>query len=225
MSIQDNFSFFRSQLPATVDLLAISKTQSVEVIREAYSTGQRAFGENKAQEMLSKYPLLPKDIEWHFVGHLQTNKVKIILPVVHLIHSVDSEKLLQVINVESQKINKITDCLLQFYIASEETKYGFDFPESVSLMESTWFQQMNHIRLRGVMGMATFTEDKQQVRMEFRNLKNIFNALKYKYFQQQDSFNIVSMGMSDDYPLAIEEGSTLIRIGTALFGERKYPAI
>lgn len=220
MDIQKNLTYIRSILPDQITLLAISKTQKPEVILEAYHSGQRAFGENKAQELSLKYPVLPKDIEWHFVGHLQSNKIKTILPFVSLIQSIDSVKLLQVIDAESLKINKITNCLLQFHIASEETKYGFDLAEAVALFSSGVLTDLKNIRIRGVMGMATFTKDKEQVRKEFRSLKNIFDLLKKNYFPTQESFSILSMGMSEDYQVAIEEGSTLIRIGTSIFGNR-----
>jgi pyridoxal phosphate enzyme (YggS family) len=206
--------------PTQTKLVAISKTKPVEQILELYRQGQRIFGENRAQELQSKYEALPKDIEWHMVGHLQTNKVKYIAPFVACIHSVDSLKLLQEIDKQAAKHGRTIDCLLQFHIAEEETKFGLDLDEASALLQSTEFQQLKNVRITGVMGMATFTDDLAQVRREFRSLKNTFEKLKTRFFGGQPHFKEISMGMSGDYQIALEEGSTMVRIGTLLFGER-----
>lgn len=203
-------------------LIAVSKTKSQEEILELYEQGQRAFGENRVQELIEKWEALPKDIEWHLIGHLQTNKVKYLAPFIHLIHSIDSFKLLQEVNKQAAKEDRIIEGLLQFKIADEDTKYGFDFDSALEMLESVAFKDLKNIRITGVMGMATFTEDEEQVRREFRDLKDIFDQLKDRYFEDQDSFKEISMGMSGDYPIAVEEGSTMVRIGTLLFGVRNY---
>lgn len=203
-------------------LVAVSKTKSLEQILELYQQGQRIFGENKPQEMTSKYESLPKDIEWHFIGHLQTNKVKYIAPFVAMIHSIDSLKLLQEVDKQASKCNRIIDCLLQFKIAAEDTKFGLSLDEGKALLQDPNFRALTSVRIVGVMGMATFTDDHAQVRQEFKMLKNIFEQLKAEFFAKESSFKEVSMGMSDDYPIALSEGSTLIRIGTLLFGNRTY---
>ncbi|MBN2175884.1 MAG: YggS family pyridoxal phosphate-dependent enzyme [Bacteroidales bacterium] len=220
MSIRQNIENLKNELPETVKLVAVSKTKSVEEILEAYETGHRIFGENKAQELISKQPELPQDIQWHFIGHMQTNKVKYIAPFVSLIESVDSLKLLNEINKQANNIGRVIDCLLQFHIAEEETKFGLDFNEATGLLNSEEFQAMKNVRICGVMGMATFTEDTGQVRKEFYLLKEIFNRLKNKYFIEQESFKEISMGMSGDYKIAVEVGSTIVRIGSLIFGER-----
>jgi hypothetical protein len=201
-------------------LVAVSKTHPVDRIQELYQQGQRIFGENRPQEMLEKYSALPKDIEWHFIGHLQTNKVKFIAPFVSLIHSVDSLRLLQEIDKLALKNNRVIDCLLQFYIAQEETKFGLDQEEAIELLQSQDFNALKNIRLCGVMGMSSFTSDTDQVRQEFRQLKAIFEYLKTNYFAQDTHFCEISMGMSGDWEIALEEGSTLLRIGSLLFGAR-----
>ncbi len=201
-------------------LIAVSKTHPIEKIRQVYQEGQRLFGENRPQEMLEKQPSLPADIQWHMIGHLQTNKVKYIAPFVAMIHSVDSLKLLQEINRQAQKHNRIIDCLLQFHIAKEETKFGLDEAEAEALLESPEYSAMQNIRICGVMGMATFSDDQQQVRTEFKHLKTIFNRLKARFFAQNDAFKEISMGMSGDWEIALEEGSTLVRIGSLIFGNR-----
>jgi len=221
-SIADKIQQIKEKLPAEVALVAVSKHKSVLDIAEAYQTGQRAFGENKVQEMMSKHPQLLPDIQWHFVGHLQTNKVKYISSFVHLIHSVDSGRLLEEINKQGEKHNRIINCLLQFYIAKEETKFGFTIEEAENMLQSETFKQMQNIRLCGVMGMATLTDNKTQVRKEFQALKQHFDSLKLNYFADQTAFKEVSMGMTDDYLLAIKEGSTMVRIGSAIFGTRNY---
>jgi len=188
----------------------------------AYLAGQKAFGENKIQELVQKYEALPKDIEWHFIGHPQTNKVKFIAPFISLIHSVDSLKLLKVINAEAAKNNRKIDCLLQFHIATETTKFGFNMNEALEMLESAEFKSFKNVTVCGVMGMATFTDDLDIVRAEFSMMKAIFETLRSRYFKAVDSFRVISMGMSDDYKIAIEEGSTLVRIGSKIFGERNY---
>jgi hypothetical protein len=203
-----------------VKLIAVSKTKPLEDIQSLYNEGQRVFGENRVQELCAKYEALPKDIEWHLIGHLQTNKVKYIAAFVSLIHSVDSLSLLTEINRQALKHNKHVDCLLQFHIASEETKFGLNLLEAEEILASEAFKRMQYIRIVGVMGMASFTENISLIREEFKNLKNIFDLLKTRFFQTEGSFNEISMGMSGDYELAIEEGSTMVRIGSLLFGER-----
>ena len=222
MSIAENIRIFKENIPENVRLVAVSKTKPVEDIREAYETGHRDFGENKAQELSEKYPLLPADIRWHFIGHLQTNKVKYIAPFVHLIHAVDSLKLLKEINKQALKHNRTIACLLQFHIASESTKFGMNMEEARQLLESDEFGNMKNIEIHGVMGMATLTDDMEQVGNEFRQLRLYFEQLKKEYFPADPAFCELSMGMSHDYQTAIEEGATIIRIGTAIFGARNY---
>lgn len=215
--IANNLSSLRSELPPSVKLVAISKSQPVEVIRVAYDAGQRIFGENKAQELIAKAPSLPEDIEWHFVGHLQTNKVKQILPFVSMIHSVDSVKLLKEIDKEAAKISRNINCLLQFHIAEEDTKYGLSPEEAEDILSAGLDKELKNISLSGVMGMATLTDDMKQVAREFHNLHSIFDKLRSKYFSLDQGFCEVSMGMSDDYPLAIAQGATMVRIGSKVF--------
>ncbi|MFP5470400.1 MAG: YggS family pyridoxal phosphate-dependent enzyme [Bacteroidia bacterium] len=220
MSISENIIRFKKPLPSNVRLIAVSKTKPIETILEAYNGGQRIFGENKVQELASKYEQLPKDIEWHLIGHLQTNKVKYIAPFVSMIHSVDSLKLLKEINKQAEKNNRSISCLLQFHIAQEETKFGLNLDEAKQLLSSSDFAQMKYVSIAGVMAMASFTKDVEQVRNEFKHLKNIFDTLKNNYFQNNPTFKEISMGMSGDYSIAIQEGATLIRLGSLLFGER-----
>ena len=222
MTIAEQIKNITSSLPATTKLIAVSKTKPIENIQEAYDAGQRVFGENKALEMREKHEALPKDIEWHFIGHLQTNKIKYIIPYVSLIHSIDSLNLLKEVNKEATKKDRRVDCLLQFHIAQEETKFGLSYDEAVQLLTSAEYKQMENIRIVGVMGMATFTDNNNQVSAEFATLRDIFDRLKKEYFTTEDSFCELSMGMSDDYPLAIEQGSTLVRVGSAIFGKRNY---
>ena len=203
-----------------VKLVAVSKTKPTEMIMDLYSDGQRIFGENRAQEMTSKHELLPKDIEWHMIGHLQKNKVKYIAPFVTMVESCDSLRLLQTIEKEAAKNDRTIDILLQMRIAKEETKYGMTLPDVKSLLDSEDYSEMQHIRVKGVMGMATFTDNLEQVRSEFKVLKKAFDVLKIQYFQDDPNFSEISMGMSGDYKLAIEEGSTMVRIGSLLFGAR-----
>jgi pyridoxal phosphate enzyme (YggS family) len=222
MTIAEQIKNITSSLPATTKLIAVSKTKPIENIQEAYDAGQRVFGENKALEMREKHEALPKDIEWHFIGHLQTNKIKYIIPYVSLIHSIDSLNLLKEVNKEATKKDRRVDCLLQFHIAQEETKFGLSYDEAVQLLTSAEYKQMENIRIVGVMGMATFTDNNNQVSAEFATLRDIFDRLKKEYFSTEESFCELSMGMSDDYPLAIEQGSTLVRVGSAIFGKRNY---
>lgn len=220
MSITSQLIELRSQLPEDVTLVAVSKTKPVQAILEAYKAGQRVFGENKAQEMVGKWEQLPKDIQWHLIGHLQSNKVKYIAPFVSLIHSVDSFKLLQEIDKQGAKYNRIIPCLLQFHIAQEETKFGLSFQEAEEILQSKEFVEMEHVSIVGLMGMASFVDNEEQVRDEFRSLHNYFQILKSNYFKYNPDFSIVSMGMSGDYQWAIEEGSNMVRIGSSIFGER-----
>lgn len=223
MSISLILSSIKAELPEQVRLVAVSKYHPVEMIQEAYDAGQRLFGENHVQEMTQKYALLPKDIEWHFIGHLQTNKVKYIAPFVSLIHSVDSLKLLKEINKQAEKAQRIIPCLLQIHIAKEETKFGFSFDECREMLRQDEWKNLKNVQLCGVMGMGTFTDNVDQVRSEFHSLKDFFDEIKENVFSDNPSFREISMGMTDDYPIAIEEGSTLIRIGTKIFGKRIYP--
>lgn len=222
MGVKENIDLLKKEINSNVKLVAVSKTKPVRDIMEAYKAGHKIFGENKAQELIIKQPELPSDIEWHFIGHLQTNKVKYLAPFVSLIHSVDSSKLLKEINKQALKNNRIINCLLQFHIATESSKFGMDYEESVELLESDKISQLKNLRVCGVMGMATFTHDTNVIKKEFKNLKSIFDQLKTEYFYDRSYFKEISMGMSDDYKIAIEEGSTLIRVGSAIFGERHY---
>jgi PLP dependent protein len=223
MSIGQNIARLQEELQGTgCRLVAVSKTQPVEKIQEAYDAGQRLFGENKAQEMASKYEKLPQDLAWHMIGHLQRNKVKYIAPFVQLIESVDSLRLLEEIEKQAARIGRTIDCLLQFYIAEEESKFGLSWEEAVELLESDAFRSMKNVRVVGVMGVATNTENQGQLKKEFRQLRRYFEQLKERYFPAEASFKEISMGMSADYPLAIAEGSTLIRVGSAIFGAREY---
>ncbi len=223
MSISENLRNIRLLIPSHVRLVAVSKTMPVSALQTAYEAGQRCFGENKVQELTTKAELLPNDIQWHFIGHLQTNKVKYIAPFVHIIESVDSLKLLREINRQAQKNKRIIRVLLQFHIASEETKFGLDETEAAELMTAVKTEQLNHVEICGVMGMATYTDHTETIRSEFRRLRNLFEWLKSTYFADSASFHEISMGMSGDFQLAIEEGSTNVRIGTSIFGIRTYP--
>ena len=221
MSIQKNIQWFSQEvLPAGVQLVAVTKTKPPEDILEAYHAGHRDFGENKVQELVDKYHQLPQDIRWHMIGHLQSNKVKYIAPFVHLIHGADKPKLLKIIDKEGKKNDRVLDVLLQVHIAREETKFGFDEQEARQMLDSDEFRGYNFIRVRGVMGMATLTGDTGQIRSEFRHLGQIFKELKSDYFADQPHFDQISMGMSHDYALALEEGSTMVRIGSMIFGPR-----
>jgi pyridoxal phosphate enzyme (YggS family) len=222
MSIQQNLQRIEAQLAATqCRLIAVTKTQPIEALQEAYNAGSKRFGENKVQEMTAKYEQLPKDIEWHLIGHLQSNKVKFIAPFVSLIHSVDSLKLLQEINRQALKNNRVINCLLQMHIAQEETKFGLSESEAKELLQSAELRALTNIRLVGLMGMATNTNDLGQIRHEFRGLKQLYDELGNLVQQSDIAFSELSMGMSGDYAIAIEEGSTLIRVGSAIFGVRQ----
>ena len=222
MSVAENIDQIKAILPEHVRLVAVSKTKPKELILEAYKYGQRAFGENKVQELSDKYEELPKDIEWHFIGHLQSNKIKYIAPFVHLIHGVDSFKLLKAIDGEARKAERIIPILLQFHIAEEETKFGLSMEEAHEMLNYQEFKLLKNVQISGVMGMATYTEDEHQIRKEFACLKSYFQTLKMNYFAEDSEFKEISMGMSGDYLLAIKEGSTMIRIGSNIFGERNY---
>lgn len=218
--IREQLNEIKSQLPSTVTLVAVSKTKPNEAILEAYNAGQLIFGENKVQEMVGKAETLPNNIRWHLIGHLQRNKVKYIAPFVSMIHSVDSSRLLNEINKQAEKNNRVIDCLLQFHIAEEETKFGLDLIEARAFLESEEFKASKNVRICGVMGMATFTDNTEHVRAEFQKLRSIFNTLKKDYFLNNQEFKEISMGMSGDWQLAIEEGSTMVRIGSSIFGTR-----
>ncbi len=217
MSIQDNLKQIQSTIPAHVTLVAVSKTKPVEDLQEAYDAGMRDFGENKIQEMCDKYEVLPKDISWHMIGHVQTNKVKYMAPFVHLIHGVDSLRLLKEIDKQAARNERVIDVLLQVFIADEETKFGLDASELNDIL-SNEIQQLPNVRVVGLMGMATFTDDENQIREEFKTLK----ALADQHQKNHPDLTIVSMGMSGDYAIAIEEGSTMVRIGSSIFGHRNY---
>ena len=220
--IQEEIQAIKAGLPEGVRLVAVYKFHPIEALQDAYDGGQRIFGESKVQEMTQKYEALPKNIEWHFIGHLQTNKIKYMAPYVALIHGVDSYKLLAEINKQAAKAGRIIPCLLQIHIAQEETKFGFSTEECRAMLEEGQWRQLDHVQIAGVMGMATNTEDETQIRREFSTLSAFFQEIKEAYFKEVSSFKEISMGMSDDYPLAIEEGSTLIRIGSRIFGARNY---
>jgi len=218
--ISENLSKVKVNLPSNVELVAVSKTKSNEAILEAYNAGQRIFGENRVQELTDKYDALPKDIEWHMIGHLQSNKVKYIAPFVSLIHGVHDFKLLKEINKRAKNEDRIIDVLIQFHIAQEDSKSGFNFDEAKEMLEDEQFIKLENINVRGVMGMATFTDNKELIRDEFRTLNNYFLVFKSNFFKFNDNFSIISMGMSGDYEIAIEEGSNMVRIGSTIFGER-----
>ncbi len=223
MGVSDNIKqFLKTEIPDKVKLIAVSKTKPIETILEAYQSGHKIFGENKVQDLASKYEQLPKDIEWHMIGHMQSNKVKYIAPFVSLIHGVDSFKLLKVINKEGEKNKRKIDCLLQFHIATEETKFGLDLIEAGKFLTTEEFGSLEYVNICGVMGMATFTENEDTIRTEFKELVHIFNELKNIFFANNNSFKEISMGMSGDYKIAIEEGATMVRIGSLLFGARNY---
>ena len=220
MSVKENLHKIKSELPSHVILIAVSKTKPNNLIQEAYDAGQRDFGENYVQELADKHMQLPEDIRWHFIGHLQSNKVKYIAPFVYLIHGVDSLKLLEEINKQGKKHNRIINCLLQVYIANEETKFGLSFEEAREILISPSLQTLNNLKIKGFMGMASFSDDEQKVRKEFRSLRTFFEEQKSINNAPCVSLDILSMGMTGDYLLALEEGSTMVRIGSAIFGER-----
>ncbi|MEC7752618.1 YggS family pyridoxal phosphate-dependent enzyme [Roseivirga sp. UBA1976] len=223
MSIAENIAHFNKELaPFKARLIAVSKTKPNSDLLQAYECGQRDLGENKVQELTAKYEALPKDIRWHMIGHLQRNKVKYIAPFVHLIHGVDSLRLLREINKQAQKHDRVIDCLLQIFIASEETKFGLDKDELFDLLKSPDLAGMENIRIVGFMGMATNTENQEQVRSEFRYLKNLFDEVAEAFRSEKVQMKELSMGMTGDYKIALEEGSTMVRVGSAIFGERNY---
>ncbi len=225
MTIASNITSILSEIPANTKLIAISKTRTEAEIMEAYQAGQRVFGENKVQELVPKYNQLPKDIEWHLVGHLQTNKVKYISNFVYLIHSVESLGLFMEIDKQGRKINRIINCLLQVHIAQEETKFGLNEQELYELIASPSFKASENVRVMGLMGMASLTDNKEQIHNEFRYLADLFKRLKNTEFIDNPDFKELSMGMSSDYKIAVEEGSTMIRVGSKIFGERNYPTV
>jgi hypothetical protein len=222
MGIKENIALLRKEIPQFVKIVAVSKTMPAAVIKEAYNAGHLAFGENRVQEITEKQQLLPSDIEWHLIGHLQTNKVKYVVPFVQVIHSADSLKLLSEINREAAKAKRKIDCLLQMRIAREETKFGLSFTEAAQILSSDECDDFQHIRITGLMGMATYTENTKLIKEEFSQLARYFNEMKAKWFSNISSFKELSMGMSGDYKLAIEAGSTMVRIGSLIFGERNY---
>lgn len=220
--VKDNLLAVKQTLKENVKLVAVSKYQPIELLEEAYEAGQRVFGESHALEVRDKAEVLPKDIEWHFIGHLQTNKVKYIAPFVSCIESVDSLKLMQEINKQALKNDRVIDCLLQFHVAQEETKSGFSLEECEQVLSSEEFASLKNIRIVGVMGMATYTEDEKQIRKEFKTLVANFAYLKMAYFSANQDFKEISMGMTDDYKIAMSEGSTIVRVGSGIFGDRNY---
>lgn len=222
MNIADNLQQVLSELPEGVRLVAVSKFHPNEAIEEAYRSGQRVFGESKVQEMTAKYESLPKDIEWHFIGHLQTNKIKYIVPYVALIHGIDSYKLLVEVNKQAEKAGKVVNCLLQLHIAEEETKFGFSFDECRDMLAKGEWKTLSNIQLCGLMGMATNTDDNEQIEKEFCSLSSFFKEMKDSWFADTEAFRELSMGMSHDYHQAIAAGSTLIRVGSKIFGDRTY---
>lgn len=217
MSVGQRYIQFKQEIPSHVTLVSVSKTKPIELLQEAYDAGARIFGENRAQELVEKHEALPKDIEWHMIGHLQSKKAKLIAPFINLIHSVDSIKLLATINKEAEKNNRTINCLLQFHIAEEESKYGFVGDELESLFKSINELKLTHVAIVGIMGMATFTDDEKQVTQEFKKLKSIFETIKKEHLP---AIEVLSMGMSGDYKIAIKEGSTMIRVGSSIFGKR-----
>lgn len=221
MSIQTNLQEVLNELPPGVKLVAVSKFQSNEAITEAYKAGQRIFGESRARELKAKHEVLPKDIEWHFIGTLQSNKIKYIIPYISLIHGIDSYNLLEEVNKQAFKAGRIVDCLLQLHIAREETKFGFSFDECRKILDGQQWKTLSNIQICGVMGMATNTDDRKQIMEEFRSLKEFFDEIKRKHFATKQSFRELSMGMSNDYKLAIDEGSTMVRIGSKIFQNLK----
>lgn len=221
MSIASNLEAINLEVKALgVQLVAVSKTKPNEDIMEAYEAGQRVFGENLVQELVEKYESLPKDIEWHLIGHLQTNKVKYIAPFVTLIHAVDSFKLLKEIDKQAAKNKRVIDCLLQVHIAEEDTKFGFDHAELIEMLRDEEFSTLKHVNIRGLMGIATNTENEKEIKEEFYELKSLYDGIKASFYRKNESFDTLSMGMSSDYKLAIEKGSNMIRVGSTIFGKR-----
>ena len=222
MSIAQNIQEIRKNIPQNVSLVCVSKFHPENAILEAYNCGERIFGESRVQELLAKQTKLSADIQWHFIGHLQSNKIKLILPTVSLIHGVDSSNLLKEINSRALKAGRVVSCLLQVHIAREETKFGFSMEEIRQMLSGNEFGSLENVHINGLMGMATLTDDKEQIRAEFRTLRQLYDELKREYFQNNENFLELSMGMSDDYQIAIDEGSTMVRIGSSIFGMREY---
>ena len=222
LSVAENIKTVRDSLLPGVSLVAVSKFHPAEVLKEAYDAGQRMFGESRVQELVQKEPLLPSDMEWHFIGHLQTNKVRQLVPSVALIHSIDSEKLLRLVDKESGRIGRVTDVLLQLHVALETTKFGLTCEECEALVDSGVVDSLRNVRICGVMGMATNTDNVAEIHKEFREIRRVFDRLASGAMTGKDYFRTVSMGMSEDYRIAMEEGSTMVRIGTSIFGEREY---
>lgn len=222
MSISQNIVQLKASLPANVTLVAVSKFHPAEALKEAYNAGQRVFGESRAQELTAKQKVLPGDIEWHFIGPLQSNKVKDIAPFIHTIHSIDSLKLLQEVNKQAVKNSRMIRVLLEIHVAQEETKHGLTPDECRELLQNEQLAELRNIQICGLMGMATYTDDTTLIEQEFHTLHELFSDLKSIYFKGNDNFAVLSMGMSRDYPIAISQGSTMIRVGTSIFGEREY---
>lgn len=220
--IQLHLKEILAELPPQTRLVAVSKFHPAEAIREAYDMGQRIFGESKVQELTGKYESLPEDIEWHFIGHLQTNKVKYIAPFVSMIHAVDSFKLLCEIDKQAAKVNRVIPCLLEMHVAQEESKFGFTFEECRALLAEGEWKNLSHVSIAGIMGMASYTDDLHQIQQEFQSLSDFFKELKNSYFSGNSQFCELSMGMSHDYPEAVKRGSTLVRVGSKIFGDRIY---
>ncbi|MCD7937452.1 MAG: YggS family pyridoxal phosphate-dependent enzyme [Tannerellaceae bacterium] len=222
MNIQRNITQIKASLPEGVTLVAVSKFHPMEALTEAYEAGQRIFGESRAQELKAKQAVLPKDIEWHFIGPLQSNKVKDIAAYIHTIHSIDSLKLVQEVNKQALRHNRTIRVLLEIHVATEDSKHGFSPEEVLAFLANEEWKTFSNIRITGLMGMATFTDDEELVRSEFRQLKELFDSIRATWFPDDPEFSVLSMGMSDDYPVALEEGSTMIRVGSKIFGEREY---
>jgi PLP dependent protein len=222
MGIIENLRKVQEEIPGNIKVVMVTKTRSIPEMLEVYNAGYKVFGENKAQELSKKQPLLPSDIEWHFIGHLQTNKVRLITPFIHTIHSIDSFKLLKEVDKEAKRSDRMIRCLLQFYIATEETKFGLDIEEARELLGQWKEHNMQNVLITGLMGMASFSDDQELILSEFRTIKSYFNLLKTEYFGESEEFKEISIGMSSDYLLAISEGSTMLRLGTVIFGERRY---
>jgi pyridoxal phosphate enzyme (YggS family) len=222
MNIENNIKTIKLSLPENCRLIAVSKTQPTSKILEAYEVGHRDFGENKVQELTQKFEALPKNIKWHMIGHLQSNKVKFIAPFVHMIHAVDSFKLLQEIDKQGQKVNRIINCFLQVHIADEETKFGFSKEEVLQLLTTSEMKKLTNVKINGLMGMATLTDNTEQIRNEFKGLKTLFEKIKVMTLPESVEMIELSMGMSSDYQIAIQEGSTMVRVGSSIFGERNY---
>ncbi|MEI6122744.1 MAG: YggS family pyridoxal phosphate-dependent enzyme [Bacteroidota bacterium] len=222
MSISENLDQIKKTIPTHITLVVVSKTQPISSLLQVYQSGHKVFGENKVQELMTKQAQLPADMQWHMLGHLQTNKVKYIAPFVSLIHSVDSLKLLKEINRQALQNNRTIQCLLEFHIAHEQTKFGLSYPQALQILNAPDFKSLHNIQICGLMGMATFTQNQEQIRDEFKNLHTNFHKLKDTFFADKPYFKEISMGMSSDYILAIQQGATIIRIGTAIFGQRNY---